>query len=74
MKSGISVALAAHYASGSTTLARLWKITRADGQVFGFTDHDAALSYGGVTYRPTSAFDASTISTRAERTRRSWRE
>ena len=66
MKTAISVALAAHYASGSMTLARLWKITRTDGVVYGFTDHDAALSYGGINYRPTSAFDASTISTRAQ--------
>jgi uncharacterized phage protein (TIGR02218 family) len=66
VKTDIPVALAAHYASGSTTLARLWKITRLDGVVYGFTDHDAALSFGGVNYRPTSAFDASAISTRAE--------
>lgn len=66
MKTDIPVALAAHYATGSTTLARLWKIARLDGLVYGFTDHDAALSYGGVNYRPTSAFDASTISTRAQ--------
>jgi len=32
--------LQAHFASGTTTLAWCWRITRADGVVFGFTDHD----------------------------------
>lgn len=59
-------ALRAHYASGSTTLAMIWKITRTDQLVFGFTDHDEPIPFGGTTYRPTSAFDASAVSTRAE--------
>lgn len=42
----IPTALQAHYASGGTTLATLWKITRADGIVFGFTDHDAPIPFG----------------------------
>lgn len=62
----IPAGLQAHYASGSTTLATLWKIIRADGEVFGFTDHDEPIPFGGTTYRPTSAFDASAVSTRAE--------
>ena len=34
-----------------TTLAQLWKITRRDGEIFGFTDHDRDIVYGGVTYQ-----------------------
>jgi hypothetical protein len=34
-----------------TTLAQLWKITRTDGEVFGFTDHDRDIVYGGVAYQ-----------------------
>jgi uncharacterized phage protein (TIGR02218 family) len=65
VKTGISVALAAHYASGAETTARLWKITRRDGEVFGFTDHDQAITYLSVDYEPTSAFDPSAVSTRS---------
>lgn len=65
MKS-IPVALATAYASGGTKLARLWKVTRTDEQVFGFTDHDEDIPYGGVVYRTTSGFDGSAISSRAE--------
>ena len=44
--------------TGTTTLARAWDITRADGQVMGFTDHDQALSFGGVTYRADTGLSA----------------
>jgi uncharacterized phage protein (TIGR02218 family) len=62
----IPAGLLAHYASGQTTLARLWKVTRNDGAVYGFTDHDQPLSFGGLDYAPSSAFDASAIATRGE--------
>ena len=42
--------LEAHFASGATTLSWCWRITRADGQVFGFTDHDRAMSFDGTTF------------------------
>jgi hypothetical protein len=41
-----------HIASGATRLATCWKITRADGTVLGFTDHDRPLIFGGTTFRP----------------------
>lgn len=59
----LSSELLAHYASDATTLARLWKITRRDGEVFAFTDHDVAITYSAVTYEPSSVFDASAINT-----------
>jgi uncharacterized phage protein (TIGR02218 family) len=65
VKTGISAELLAHYAQETTTLARLWKITRADGTVLGFTDHDADITYDGLDYITTSSFDASAISTAA---------
>ena len=61
----LSAELLAHYASGATTLARLWKLTRRDDQVFAFTDHDAAITYDSITYEPSSVFDASAINTGA---------
>jgi hypothetical protein len=42
--------LQAHFASGTTTLAWCWRITRADGAVFGFTDHDRMLSSDGTSF------------------------
>ena len=62
MKS-LSTELLAHYAAGGTTLARLWKLTRQDAEVFAFTDHDSAITYLSITYEPSSVFDASAIST-----------
>jgi uncharacterized phage protein (TIGR02218 family) len=44
MKS-ITAALQAHFGLDTTTLAVLWKITRADGTVMGFTTHDQDISY-----------------------------
>lgn len=42
--------LAAHIASGATTLALCWKVTRTDEVVLGFTDHDQTLSFDGTDY------------------------
>ena len=65
MKS-LSAALQAHLDSGTTTLAWCWRIERADGVVFGFTDHDRPLAFGGVTYEPESGFAASEIRSGAD--------
>lgn len=46
----LSADMAAHLVSGTTTLAWCWQITRADGRVFGFTDHDRALTFDGTTF------------------------
>lgn len=48
----IPAGLQAKLASGATTLAWCWRVTRRDGQVFGFTDHDRALSFEGTSYEP----------------------
>lgn len=44
-------ALAAHLATGTTTVCHAWAITRGDGVVLGFTDHDRDLSFDGVDFR-----------------------
>ncbi|MEQ8656175.1 MAG: DUF2163 domain-containing protein [Hyphomicrobiales bacterium] len=51
--------LAAGLASGCTTLCRCVQLTRTDGQVLGFTDHDAAVEVDGSTFLPTDGFEAS---------------
>ena len=44
-----------------TTLAQCWKVTRTDTTVFAFTDHDADLTVGGVTYKIAIGFVPSAI-------------
>ncbi len=53
--------LQTHLDSGTTTLAWCWRLTRNDGQVFGFTDHDLVLTFLGTTFTPESGFAASEI-------------
>ena len=48
----IPPALQARLDAGATTLAWCWRVTRADGQVFGFTDHDRPLAFDGLTFEP----------------------
>jgi uncharacterized phage protein (TIGR02218 family) len=45
---------AARLASGATRLCACWRLQRRDGEVFGATDHDREVAFGGVTYRPTA--------------------
>ncbi|MEM1388342.1 MAG: DUF2163 domain-containing protein [Pseudomonadota bacterium] len=57
----IAGALAAHLQSGVTTLCRAWALTRRDGVVLGFTDHDLPLSFEGVAFTPDSGMSAAAI-------------
>ncbi|AZV78554.1 DUF2163 domain-containing protein [Parasedimentitalea marina] len=41
----------AHVQSGLTTLCRAWAISRADGVVLGFTDHDQSLGFEGYSFK-----------------------
>jgi uncharacterized phage protein (TIGR02218 family) len=54
-------ALAAHLATGATTLAWCWKLTRRDGVAFGFTDHDRELTFDGLVYEAITGFSATEI-------------
>lgn len=44
-----------------TTLARLWSVTRSDGIVLGFTDHDGDLEADGIVFRAASALGAQAV-------------
>lgn len=57
----ISAALQSHLESGTTTMCFCWKVTRQDGVVQGFTEHDNDLTFGGVTYKASTGFTASAI-------------
>lgn len=60
MKS-LSPDLQTHLDGGTTTLAWCWRITRADGVSFGFTDHDRTLTFDGTDFEPESGLTASEI-------------
>ena len=45
-----SQALLAHLKSGHTTVCACWALTRSDGLVLGFTDHDRTLEFEGVRF------------------------
>lgn len=60
-----SSGLATHIAREVTTLATLWKITRKDGTVLGFTDHDEDIQYpanpSGLVYQAATAYSRSAL-------------
>ena len=60
----IPAALQSKLDSGVTTLAQCWKVTRRDGVVMGFTDHDRDLVINGVTCRAGTGFAASEATSR----------
>ncbi|MFV0292849.1 MAG: DUF2163 domain-containing protein [Paracoccus sp. (in: a-proteobacteria)] len=43
------------------TIARAWAITRADGLTLGFTDHDVALEFAGITFHPDAGLSAQAV-------------
>lgn len=57
----LSTALQDHLDSGATTLAWCWRLTRSDGAVLGFTDHDQSLVFDGTSFEPDSGLVASEI-------------
>ncbi|MCB2129003.1 MAG: DUF2163 domain-containing protein [Rhodobacteraceae bacterium] len=50
-----------HLAGGVTTLARCFSVTRRDGVVLGFTDHDRDLVFDGLTFLAGSGMTAKAI-------------
>lgn len=57
----ISPALLAHLQGDVRTVCTLWLITRKDASVFGFTDFDQPITYGGVTYLAQGGYTHSQI-------------
>ena len=55
----IPAGLQAHLDGEATTLCHAWRVTRRDGVVMGFTDHDRDLAFGGTDYAAASGFEAS---------------
>ncbi|WP_454915817.1 DUF2163 domain-containing protein [Xanthobacter sediminis] len=55
----LAPALAGHLAGGVTTLCHGWRLTRRDGVVLGFTDHDRDLPLDGLVLKAVSGIAAS---------------
>lgn len=58
MTGGMTPAFRAHLEGGLTTLCRCWAITRADGVRYGFTDHDRALEFEGLSFAADTGLSA----------------
>ena len=55
----LPAAIAAHLQGDATTLCHCWRVTRRDGMVIGFTEHDHDLVFGGTLFLAASGFQAS---------------
>lgn len=53
--------LKTHLKTGATTVCRAWSITRRDGVVLGFTDHDRDLEFDGKLFRSNWGFAARAV-------------
>lgn len=53
--------LQAHLSSGATTLAWCWRVMRADGAIYGFTDHDRDVAFDATIFEAASGFTGTDI-------------
>jgi len=58
-----SAGILAHLATGATTLCQCWAVSRRDGVVLGFTDHDRDLAFEGIVFRAASGMTARALQT-----------
>lgn len=62
MSAGVlGAAMQAHLASGLTSLCHAWAVTRTDGTVLGFTDHDLPLTFEGISFCAESGLAARSL-------------
>lgn len=61
MSKTIPAPLQAHLDTGATTMCYCWRVTRTDGEVQGFTEHDEDLTFDSTTFSASSGFTASQI-------------
>ncbi len=57
----VSTALQDHLNIGATTLCRCWSITRKDGVMLGFTDHDRTLDFLGRSFLADAGMSAKAL-------------
>jgi uncharacterized phage protein (TIGR02218 family) len=61
--SDIPAGLKTHLDETSTTLCHAWRLTRTDGLVMGFTEHDRALAFDGTVFSAATGFRGSEVET-----------
>lgn len=61
MSRNVTTAMATWLGSSVRTMATCTQVTRSDGQVFGFTDHDTDIVYNGLRYISSIGYTASAI-------------
>lgn len=54
----LTAALAEHLDGDATTMCHCWRVTRRDGVVLGFTEHDHDLRFDGTDFLAASGFQA----------------
>ena len=54
----LSAEFKAHLAGAASTVCRCWALTRRDGVVLGFTDHDVTLNFDGIPFVADSGMSA----------------
>ncbi len=57
----MSAELRSHLESGATTVARCFAVTRRDGPVLGFTDHDLDIEFEGIRFRADTGLTAKAV-------------
>lgn len=57
----VSPGLRAKLDKSTTTFCHCWRLTRRDGHVIGFTDHDGDLTFGGLTFHARAGLTASEL-------------
>lgn len=62
----IPSSMSTQLASGVTGFAHVWKVTRRDSAVFGFTDHDRALTFDGLICEPNAGLRVGAIEKTAD--------
>ena len=59
----VSAGFLAHLATGATSVCQCWAVSRRDGVVLGFTDHDRDLAFEGIVFRAASGMTARALQT-----------
>jgi uncharacterized phage protein (TIGR02218 family) len=58
----LPASIEAGIADGCTTMTTLWKLTRVDSQVFGFTSFNENIVWDGVTYNASTGYTRTAVS------------
>lgn len=61
MTKSVSSTFTTHLQGDYLQVATIWRITRTDGEVFYFTDHDESVSFNGNTYNAPAGFERSAV-------------